>query len=93
MVVRGRAKLVLEDVARFGHPIMPMPTASRASEEYNRELDRNRVLNARRLDEMADRLCLPVPYVVAILVKLEDSGVVDWLTGEINPKYASEGTE
>jgi hypothetical protein len=88
--VYGRARIVLEYVSRYGHPFLPLPDpATRGTEEHSRALDRHRELSTKRLDEMADALCLPIPYLVAILVKLEDRSIIDWRTGAIAPAWRS----
>jgi hypothetical protein len=38
---------------------------------------------------MADALCLPIPYLTTILVKLEDREIIDWRTGAIAPAWRS----
>lgn len=87
--VQGRARIVLDDVSSFGHPFLPLPCAELGTEERNREEVRCRDLSRRRLDEMSDRLCMPVPYLAAILMNLEDRGVIDWRTGEITSREPS----
>lgn len=81
--VHGRARIVLDDVARFGHPFLPLSSSPRHTENYNHEEAQRTLLSRRRLDEMADRLCMPTAYLAAILANLEDRGVIDWQTGEI----------
>lgn len=76
--IRGR---VLEDIRRYGNPILPLPDGPSWTEAYSREYERLRVLTATRLDEAADRLCLPVQYLVTVLADLEDHDVIDWRTG------------
>lgn len=74
---------VLADVRAHGYPMLPLPEQPRYTEAYSREYERRRVRSMRRVDEMADRLCLPRQRLISVLIRLEDDGVIDWRTGRL----------
>lgn len=81
---------VLADVRKYGSPLLPLPTLPRYSEAYAREYERRRVRSMRRIDEMADRLCLPRRRLLSVLFRLEDDDVIDWRTGRLREEAEAE---